>query len=211
VSGFATALDEDYGTALDETGRDYLARIRAAASRMAELIDDLLELSRTTRASIEATDVDVSAMARSIVAGLRRAPGGGADVVIEAGITVWADPRLLRVALENLLGNAWKFTRKTPAPRIEVAVETDERGTAIVVRDNGAGFDPVYASKLFGVFQRLHAPSEFEGTGIGLATVQRIAHKHGGTIEAEGAPGLGATFRLRLPDRPPGAPKGGSA
>ncbi|MCL6639570.1 MAG: PAS domain S-box protein [Firmicutes bacterium] len=199
ADGFSQALWEDYYDRLDEQGRDYLQRIRAASRRMGRLIDDLLDLSRVTRCEIFREKVDLSAMAQSIAEELKRTePERQADFVITPGVTAEADPRLLRVVMENLLGNAWKFTGKHPRARIEFGV-TEERGeTVYYIRDDGAGFDRAYAGKLFGAFQRLHRMDEFPGTGVGLATVQRIIHRHGGRVWAEGAVEQGATFYFTL-------------
>jgi light-regulated signal transduction histidine kinase (bacteriophytochrome) len=166
---------------------------------MSELIDDLLDLSRVTRANMRRTTVDLSALAREVAADLRREfPEHRARFVVADNVCAVGDPRLLRVALENLLGNAFKFTSKKPRARIEFG-ETFRGGTrAFYVRDDGAGFDMAYAGKLFGAFQRLHGTSEFEGTGIGLATVQRIVRRHGGRVWAEGEVGKGATFFFTL-------------
>jgi signal transduction histidine kinase len=207
IDGFSQALLEDYGPQLDGTARGYLARVRAATQRMGVLIDDLLRLSRLSREHLQPELVDLSALAGDVVAELRAAePDRAVDVQIEPGIEVVGDRRLMRVALQNLLGNAWKFTRETPDARIELAREAGPEGPEIVVRDNGAGFDMRFADKLFGPFQRLHDSAQFEGTGIGLATVQRIIHRHGGTISASGEPGRGASFRFTL-----NAAEGGAA
>jgi PAS domain S-box-containing protein len=200
IDGFSQALLEDCAAQLDAQGRDYLQRIRGATQRMAELIEALLGLSRVTRAGLQRHEVDLSAMARAIAAELQRTdPSRHVEFAIADGLIVSGDARLLRVAMENLLGNAWKFTAKQPRARIEFGMQRQDDGTcAFFVRDNGAGFDMAYAEKLFGAFQRLHRASEFHGTGIGLATVQRIVHRHGGRIWAEGAVGQGATFYFTL-------------
>jgi PAS domain S-box-containing protein len=200
IDGFSQALLEDYGGALDAQGRDYLTRIRAAAQRMADLIDALLGLSRVTRAELSREAIDVTAMAHTIAADLQRdEPSRQVEFVIAEGLTASGDARLLRVALDNLLGNAWKFSAKQSQARIEVGRLTQPDDVRVFfVRDNGAGFEMAYADKLFGAFQRLHRPSEFHGTGIGLATVQRIIHRHGGRIWAEGEVGQGATFYFTL-------------
>jgi len=210
MEGFSQALIEDYAGQLDETGRDYLRRVQAGASRMAQLIEDLLHLSRVTRAELQREPVDLSALARSIAAGLRQsAPNRQVEFLLAEDLQAEGDGRLLRVALTNLLGNAWKFTGKTAAAKIEfgLAPETGPnqaqpwaaRQRVFFVRDNGAGFDMKYADKLFGAFQRLHTEAEFPGTGIGLAIVQRVIHRHGGQVWAEGAVGRGATFYFSLP------------
>ena len=199
VDGFARALSEDYAARLDATGQDYLARVRNGAQRMSALIDDLLELSRVSRAVLKPTTVDVSAMAREIVAQLAAAdPAHRVDVEIAPALTAWADPRLLHIALTNLLDNAWKYSSRSAQARIELGVDPTDTEPAFYVRDNGVGFDMQYAGKLFGAFQRLHRPEEFPGTGVGLATVQRIVHRHGGRAWAESSPGQGATFFFTL-------------
>jgi two-component system NtrC family sensor kinase len=196
IDGFGLALLEDYGDRLDARGLDYLERIRSSAQRMGELIDDLLSLAKVTRADISLGVLDVSALAASVVAELRaRHPSREIEVVIAPALTVRADARLMRAVVENLLGNAWKFTGKAAAARIEVGACAD----GFYVRDNGAGFDMRYATKLFQAFQRLHSEQEFEGTGIGLATVHRIIERHGGRIGATSELGRGATFEITLP------------
>src|SRR5207244_6113753 len=181
---------------LDEPGQDYLRRVRAATQRMAELIDDLLNLARETRRELRRESVDLSALARTIATQLQRMePGRQAQFRIASGLVASGDAHLLRVALENLLGNAWKFTGKQSAAQIEFGVSTTDDGRpAYFVRDNGVGFDMAYSEKLFGAFQRLHRAAEFTGTGIGLATVYRIVTRHGGRIWAEAEVGKGATF-----------------
>jgi signal transduction histidine kinase len=199
IDGFSQALLEDHGDRLDASGKDALQRVRAASQRMAQLIDDLLKLSRVTRSELHREPVDLSALARTIVADLQKAqPDREVIVVIAEGLAANGDPRLLRAVLENLLANAWKFTAKQPRARIEFGMTRHDGGRAYFVRDDGAGFDMAYADKLFGAFQRLHASSDFPGTGIGLATVQRIVHRHGGRVWAEGAVGRGATFYFTL-------------
>jgi signal transduction histidine kinase len=236
IDGFSQILLEDYAEKLDADGKDYLQRVRAATGRMAELIDALLTLSRVTRAEFQRERVDLSALVREIAEDLRgHEPERGVEFVIADGLTAEGDPRLLRAALENLLGNAWKYTAKQPQARIEfgrltplpASASPDEHpernvvkskghrergepseggasqgpgvgGEVYFVRDNGAGFDMAYADKLFGVFQRLHAQGEFKGLGIGLATVQRILHRHGGRVWAESAVGQGATFYFTI-------------
>jgi PAS domain S-box-containing protein len=203
IDGFSQALLEDGADRLDDRGKEHLHRIRAATQRMGLLIDDLLNLSRVTRAEIHPGTLDISALARSIAAELQKTqPERRMEFRIEDGLETTADARLLRVVLENLLGNAWKFTSKHPSARIEFG-ETHLNGArAYFVRDDGAGFDPAYADKLFGAFKRLHAVTEFPGTGIGLATVQRIIHRHGGRVWAEGAVERGATFYFTLAEKP---------
>jgi light-regulated signal transduction histidine kinase (bacteriophytochrome) len=190
---------EDYASKLEPEARDYLQRVRAATKRMAQLIDDLLALSRVSRSDMTRTKVDLSGLARNVAAELRNAqPDRQTEFMIADGLTADADPRLLRIVLDNLFGNAWKFTSKHPNARIEFGTSGENGSRQFFVRDNGAGFDMTYAHKLFGAFQRLHANEEFAGTGIGLATVQRIINRHGGRITAEGAVGQGATFRFSL-------------
>ena len=199
IDGFSQAALEDYGDRLDAQGKDYLRRIRAGSQRMGRLIDDLLALSRLTRQEMRRQPADLSAMAKAIVRDLRQAqPERRVDFVITEDAVVYGDRRLLRVVLENLLGNAWKFTGKQPRAGIEFGVTGVDGGPAYFVRDNGAGFDMAYADKLFGAFQRLHRADEFPGTGIGLASVQRIVRRHGGRVWAEGAVGQGAAFYFTL-------------
>jgi PAS domain S-box-containing protein len=201
IAGFAQILNEDYAETLGVDGRESLGRIRAATKRMAELIDDLLALSRVTRLDLQPERVDLSALARrTIDDAQRRQPNRPVAATIADGAVVQGDPRLLALVLENLVGNAFKFTARTPEPRVEFGIDTglgEENGNGApvyFVRDNGAGFDMAYADKLFGPFQRLHSASEFPGTGVGLATVQRVLHRHNGRIWAESAPNAGATF-----------------
>ena len=200
ISGFAEALAEDYGDRLDETGREYAARVQAGCARMATLIDDLLHLSRVARAEMNLQDVDLSAEVTAICDQLRaRDPGRQVRVTVQDGVRVTADRALIRSALEDLLDNAWKFTARRDGAAIEFA--TTPVGDAPIccyVRDNGAGFDPAYAGKLFQPFQRLHDASEFPGTGIGLASVRRIIERHGGRTWAEGAVDGGATIYFTL-------------
>jgi light-regulated signal transduction histidine kinase (bacteriophytochrome) len=166
---------------------------------MAALIDDLLLLSRVSRSELRRAPLDVGLLAASTVAELRRRdPGREVEVRIAEGLDACGDRRLLAIALENLVGNAWKFTSRKPRARIEVGCEVQDGEAVYFVRDDGAGFDMAYAGKLFGAFQRLHEASEFEGTGIGLATAHRVISRHGGRIWAEGRPGEGATFFFTL-------------
>lgn len=198
IDGFSLALLEDCGDQLDDDGRKYLQYVRDSAQQMARLIDDLLALSRVTRGELNRGETHVSSLARSIVSRLQREnPDRKVDVVVADGIVADCDDRLLTIVLENLIGNAWKFTSKRHDARIEVGMMDDDPRTYFV-RDNGAGFDMSYASKLFGVFQRLHSATDFEGTGIGLATVQRIIRRHGGRIWAQGQVGHGAAFYFTL-------------
>ncbi len=199
IDGFSQALLEDYADALDAPGQDYLGRVRTAAQRMGELIDDLLQLARLTRSEMRRESVDLSTLVRRIAAELRqRDPQRPVEFAITEGVVAQGDPRLLRALVENLLGNAWKFTSKRPCACITFGVAQRDGQPVYFVRDDGAGFDMAYAHKLFGAFQRLHASTEFDGTGIGLATVQRIVHRHGGRIWAEGAVDQGATFSFTL-------------
>ena len=202
LDGFSEILLQDYNGVLDEEGRGYLRRIKGAANHMAGLMDGLLQLSRLNREELALEQIDLSRLAGDVVDELRRQePGRRVDVLIEPGLLAEADPRLMRVALANLIGNSWKFTSRHEQARIEVGaapVTDDHGGVAFYVKDDGAGFDPRYASNLFGAFQRLHTPDQFEGTGIGLATVQRIVHRHGGTVWAEGLVEQGATFWFTL-------------
>ncbi len=199
IDGFSKALLEDFDDRLDDDGRDYLRRVRTASQRMGELIDDLLALSRVARDEMTRGPVDLSALAGRVADGLRAAhPGRAVEVVLEPGLRADGDADLLRVALENLLGNAWKYTGRHATARIEFGSLPHGGGKAYYVRDDGAGFDPAYADKLFQPFQRLHRPDEFEGHGIGLATVQRVVHRHGGRVWAEGAVERGATFFFTL-------------
>ncbi|HEY2029906.1 MAG TPA: ATP-binding protein [Myxococcales bacterium] len=199
IDGFSAAVLEDYGPKLDEEGRACLRRVRAAAQRMGELIDDLLDLSQVSRQELNRERVNLSGLARVILGELqKRDPERQVTVTIDPNLSAECDARLLRVALENLFGNSWKFTSKKPAASIAFGRD----GTAFFVKDDGAGFEMDYANKLFGAFQRLHGKHEFEGTGIGLATVQRIVHRHGGRIWAESEPGQGATFHFTLGPSP---------
>lgn len=200
IDGFSQVLIEDYADQLDEQGKKYLGRVRLATQRMGYLIDDMLTLSRLTRAEMRRESVDLSAIAAEVLADLQRTdPERKVECRIESGLVAKGDAQLLRVALVNLLGNAWKFTGKTTNPRIEFGVNRSDTGAMeFFVRDNGAGFDMAYAEKLFGVFQRLHPASDFPGTGIGLVTVQRILHRHGGTVRGVGTPDQGATFYFTL-------------
>ena len=199
INGFSEALLEDYADKLDEEGRDYLGRVKAASERMGHLIDGLLELSRVTRSKMSRERIDLSALATSVAQELKQShTEREVELVVENGLVAEGNERLLRVALENLLRNAWKFTATQPQARIEFGLAEHEGTPAYFVRDNGVGFDMAYSDKLFGAFQRLHGESEFPGTGIGLATVQRIIRRHGGSVWAEGAVGQGATFYFTL-------------
>jgi PAS domain S-box-containing protein len=199
IDGWGLALLEDYSDRLDERARQYLSRIRAETQRMGQLIDDLLKLSRVTRAEMRTNPVDLTALAESIATRLQEdLPHRQLEFVIQQGLSNQGDERLLRIALTNLLGNAVKFTSKKPQARIEFGLTYVKDRPAYFVRDNGAGFDMAFAKKLFGAFQRMHKASEFPGTGIGLATVQRIIQRHGGRIWAEAQVSHGATFYFTL-------------
>jgi len=203
INGYSAALVEDLGDNLDADAKDYLERIRAAATRMGHLIDALLGLARISGATLTRGVVDLTAMAHAVLARLRAAePHRVVECVVASGLFVKGDPWLLRVALENLLGNAWQFTSKREAAEIELGITEHIDGRVYFVRDNGAGFDMAHAHRLFTPFQRLHAQNEFAGTGIGLATVQRVVHRHGGTIWVEATANRGATFRFTLDGRP---------
>ncbi|NYZ63328.1 CHASE domain-containing protein [Luteimonas deserti] len=195
IDGFSRILSERYHQTLDVQGQDYLARVRNAAARMDALIDALLKMSRISRGEFRRMPLDLSRMASEVIAELRQTdPARLVDVSIDPGLGAEGDAVLVRNLLENLLGNAWKFTAGTPEARIAFVRE----GDWFEVRDNGAGFDAEYAGKLFRPFQRLHREDEYTGHGVGLASVKRIVERHGGSIEAEGAPGRGATFRFTL-------------
>jgi PAS domain S-box-containing protein len=202
LNGFSEILLQDYDAVLDDAGRDYLRRIKGAANHMAGLMDGLLKLSRLNKDELVLEDADLTAVAAAAVAQLREQdPGRTVDVIIQDGLRAWADPKMLRLVIDNLLANAWKFTSRHDSARIEVGAlpSPDEHGGRVFfVRDDGAGFDSRYARNLFGAFQRLHTPDQFEGTGIGLATVQRIVHRHGGAVWAEGEVEKGATFWFTL-------------
>lgn len=195
IDGFSKVLLAEYSARLDDRGKHYLERVRAGSQRMSILIDDMLNLSRISRSPMRLEAVDVTATASAIVDELRaREPDRRVAITIEPDLHATGDPRLAAILFENLLGNAWKFTRKTAEARIHVGRERRGDASVFYVADNGAGFDMAQAEKLFHPFQRLHADADFEGTGVGLATVQRIVHRHGGTIWAESRPGAGATF-----------------
>jgi PAS domain S-box-containing protein len=199
LHGFSDALLEDYADILDDVGKDYLHRLQRNVGRMGRMIDDLLNLSRATRAELERREVDLTAMSHEIVADMRAAdPDREVTLTVPDGLTADADPHLLRLAMHNLLANAWKFTAKRPDATIEVGRFERSGETFFFVRDNGVGFDMSYAGKLFDAFQRLHTTSEFEGTGIGLAIVARVVRRHGGRIQAEAEIDHGATFYFNL-------------
>ncbi|MBW8830063.1 MAG: HAMP domain-containing protein [Burkholderiales bacterium] len=204
MDGFSLALLEDYGDKLDDEAKDSLQRIRAASQRMGRLIDELLGLSRVTRAELNLKVVNLSQIAREIADSLdQQQPPRAVKWDIEEGITVHADSALIQIAMQNLMENAWKFTGKTEQPRVHIGSLQADGKKECFVADNGVGFDMAYADRLFGAFQRLHHESEFSGTGIGLAIVQRIFRRHEGAIRAQAKPGLGATFffSLKEPNR----------
>ena len=197
VDGFSLALEEDYADKVDETGKDYVRRIRAGVQRMGQLIDALLQLSRITRAELESAEIDVSALANSVAENLiQENPGRVIEFNIEPALTATGDARLVRIALENLFGNSVKFTSRRPSAHIEFGWDPEQK--AYFVRDNGAGFDMAYANRLFSAFHRLHGDKDFKGSGIGLATVSRIVHRHRGKIWATSEVDNGATFFFSL-------------
>src|ERR671910_777905 len=199
IDSFSRAILESQADKLDESGRRYLDRVREASQQMSQLIDDVLYLSRVTRADLREQDVDLSTLAQLILTRLQESePGRKVEIKIRPGVVVTGDGQLLRIALENLCENAWKFTSKQPESRIEFGVTQASGEPTYFVRDNGAGFNMTYVDRLFGPFQRLHAHGDFPGSGIGLATVQRIIHRHGGRVWAEGLVGQGATFQFTL-------------
>ena len=198
-NGLNRTLLDDYGDALDPRAKDHLQRMRIASERMTSVFDGLQTLFRLTSGEIHREPCDISAMADEVVNEMRAAnPGRKVEVEISSGMSASADPRLARILLTNLISNAFKFTSKQPVARIEIGTEIVDGETRLFVRDNGVGFDMIYAHKLFGAFQRLHSQSEFPGAGIGLATVRRIVNRHGGKTWAEGATGEGATFYFVL-------------
>lgn len=199
IDGFSRALIEDCADKLDGNGLSYLNRVRGAAQRMAELIDDMLQLSKVTRAELSRQKLDLSSLAREIMDDMQRQdPDRHVALRIEDGLVAEADARLMRIVLENLLGNAWKFTQETGAATIELGMTTDGE-PAYFVRDNGAGFDMTHVDKLFRPFQRLHTEEQYPGNGIGLAATQRVIDRHGGRVWARGEVGAGAVFYFTLP------------
>ncbi len=203
IDGFARALLEDHAAQLDEVGRDHLERVHAAATRMGALIDDLMVLGRVSRAELHREPVDLARLVRAAEARLRRShPERVVKVELDPELTVDADPRLLALAIDNLLDNAWKFTRRRPLAHIHVGRGVGCDGECYFVRDDGVGFDPALATRLFAPFERLHPARDFEGTGIGLATVARVIHRHGGRVWADATPGGGATFHFTLGREP---------
>lgn len=206
IDGFSLVLLEDHAEKLDPRAAELLRRIRSATVRMGAIIDDMLNLARVTRTEMKPREVDVSRLAREVASGLHASePSRRVEIEIAEGAEAWADEELLRLLLENLLGNAWKFTSQTPRARIEFKVLEREGRRVYVVQDNGAGFDQAYADKLFRPFVRLHAKAEFPGTGVGLATVLRIVQRHGGTAWAEGETGKGASVYFTLEGTRPSA------
>ncbi len=200
IDGFGQALLEDYQDKLDDTAKSYLDRMRKATQHMGRLIDDMLKLARVTRSEFHHESVDLSAMVRVLSEKLKQDnPVRTVDVIIREGVFVNGDRTLLRIALENLVNNAWKFTSKEERPQFEFGTTVKEGKTACFIRDNGVGFDMAYVDKLFGAFQRLHTSLEFPGTGIGLATVRRVINRHGGQVWAEAEVGKGATFYFTIP------------
>jgi PAS domain S-box-containing protein len=200
IDGFSQALLEDYQDKLDDTGKNYLDRVRKATQHMGSLIDDMLKLSRLTRSEFHHESVDLSTIVREISEKLQQDnPDKTVDVIIREGVIVNGDPSLLKIVLENLVNNAWKFTSKEAQPQVEFGTTVKEDKTACFIRDNGVGFDMAYVNKLFGAFQRLHTSLEFPGTGIGLATVRRVINRHGGQVWVEAEVGKGATFYFTLP------------
>ena len=204
IEGFSRAIAEEHVGMLDDVGKDYFRRVRAASGRMTQLIDALLSLSRLTRGGLNRAPVDLSSLARSAANELQKSePGRDTQFVIAESVITEGDPVMLRVVIENLFSNAWKFTGKREGALIEFGIaergiESEIATTTFYIKDNGAGFDMTYAGKLFSAFQRLHTTDEFPGLGIGLATVQRIVNRHGGRIWAEGAVAKGAVFFFTL-------------
>jgi PAS domain S-box-containing protein len=206
IDGFSQLLIDDCGEAVGETGRRYLGLVRESTQRMAQLIDDLLQLSRVTRSELTRENVNLSALAASILSRLQASsPQRRVEVRVEPNVTHWGDARLLAVVLENLLGNAWKYSSKRELAVIELGRAAHDSEAPYFVRDNGAGFDMTYVHKLFGVFERLHTAQEFEGNGVGLATVKRIVERHGGRVWASGEVDAGATFHFTLGPKEPTA------
>ena len=199
ITGFSKMLYEDYPDKLDAQGKDYLARIKNGTDRMNQLIDDLLRLSRISLQDLDRMDYDLSKLASSVVNSFRdTASARSVEVVIAEGLRAFVDPNLMKIALTSLLNNAWKFTSNTENARIEFGATEKDSKTVYFVKDNGAGFDPAFAEKMFLPFQRLHSEKEFEGTGIGLAIVDRIIRRHKGSVWAEGEVGKGATIYFTL-------------
>jgi signal transduction histidine kinase len=200
IDSFSQLLIERYSQRLDQEGLAYLNRVRAAASRMSQLIDALLSLAQVGRSDMQPLEVDFSQLVQSVTSELAAAnPDRNVPMIVAPGMRAYADPRMLRIVVANLLENAWKFTARRQRPSVEVGPVQNTALPTYYVRDNGAGFDPAYASRLFGAFQRLHPDREFPGTGIGLAIVQRVIARHGGTVWADSRPDQGATFYFTLP------------
>lgn len=205
IDGFSQILEEDHASSLDSSAQRLLTRIRAASQRIGSLVDDLVSLSRLSRRDMEMESLDLSALVAEVAEGLRAAhPDHSVDLVIAPAITGVGDRALVRALLENLLGNAWKYTTPRENARVEFEVVTSASGPAYVIRDNGVGFDMQYAGKLFGPFQRMHTNEEFPGNGIGLATAAQIVRRHGGRIWGEGIVDQGATFYFTLAPAPGG-------
>ena len=199
IDGFSLALIEDYGNQLDGHAENYLNRVRSASQRMGQIIDDLLKLSRVTRSEMVRQEVDLSELAAEVISDLQEIePDRNIVFGIQPGLKVLGDEHLLRIVLVNLFSNAWKFTRKNEHAHIEFGCLDQETPPVFFIRDNGAGFDMAYANKLFGIFQRLHTTQDFEGSGIGLATVKRIIQRHGGRVWADGEVDHGATFYFTI-------------
>ena len=199
IDGFSLVVLDDYGDRLDEEGRRCLGRVRNGAQRMGQLLSDLLRLSHTTRGTLDPQPLDLSAEAQSVLADLvRQDPQRKVDAAVTPGLKAVGDRQLVKLVLENLLSNAWKYSAQTAQARIEFGITARDDQSVFFVRDNGVGFDMAYASRLFGTFQQLHSGQEYTGTGIGLAIAQRIIHRHGGMIWADSAPGQGATFFFTL-------------
>jgi PAS domain S-box-containing protein len=201
IDNLSQSVLEEAGERLDDKSRDYMLRVRATVQRTSRLVDDLLELSRASRAELHVQPVDISALARAVASDLRaRQPERSVNMVVQDRMSASGDPGLLRGVLENLIGNAWKFTSRRSDALIEVGLRAQNGSTVFFVRDNGAGFDPAYTHLLFAPFQRLHKESDFPGTGVGLAVVQRIVRRHGGRVWADGSPDRGATFSFSIPE-----------
>lgn len=202
IAGWSRALLDDYGSQLDEQAQTFINRVHSETQRMEQRIDAILYLSRLTRCEMRVEQTDLSAIAQTVAARVReRTPERSVEVTIQPGLSARGDPRLMETVLANLLGNAFKFTGKTPQARIGFGQTETQGHRAFFVRDNGAGFDMAYAKKLFGAFQRMHKDSDFAGTGIGLAAVQRLIHRHGGHVWAEAHVNQGATFYFTLEER----------
>lgn len=200
IDGFSQALLEDYENVLDDEGKDYLQRVRRASQRMGELIDDILKLSRVNRVDMSYQEVDLSKLVEQLLGELRDTePERKVEVVVTSQLAATCDPHLIKIALANLLNNAWKYTSKSERTKIEFGMRLYDGEPVFFVQDNGVGFDMTYADKLFGAFQRLHTESEFSGSGIGLATTKRVISRHAGKIWAESSVGAGATFYFTLP------------